>query len=43
MVNDDVTGKQSPMRRRKKMLHFFMNICEDQYMKAGLKMGEVSL
>ena len=42
MVNNDVTGKRSPMRRRKKMLHFFMNM-RTNYMKAGLKMCEVSL
>ena len=46
MVNDDVTGKRSPMRHilsRKKMLHFFMNISEDQLYESRLKLGEVSL
>ena len=46
VVNDDVTGKRSPMRHklsRKKLLHFFINISEDQLYESRLKMGEVSL
>ena len=31
VVNDDVTGKRSPIRRRKVLLHFFMNISESRF------------
>ena len=46
LVNDDVTGKRSPMRHilsRKELLHFYMNISEDQLYVSWLKMGEVPL
>ena len=39
MVNDDVTSKQSHMRRRKKLLHFFMNISEDQLYESRFENG----
>ena len=39
MVNDDVTGKRSPMRRRKKLLHFSSNISEDQLYESMFENG----